>query len=325
MLIIILVNRHKGPSGAVIINDLVQPKIGFENNIKILSWNIGYGGHGKESEFIMDGGKKLLPPSRSIVRKNINAIIDYLTGQKCDIYLLQEVSKKSLLSRNIDILAKIREKFSKYFLLFRPDIASILVPYPLKILHGTLTIAKIKPNKTAIKTLPFDPVPLAGIFNRHYALQINYFDILGKEEKWVIVNLHLAAFDKEGLVRKRQLKMVFDFAQKEYAKGNYVILGGDWNIELVKTNFAHQTDIKYLSWRVPLAKNLLPKKWKLAVDETKPTVRTLNKPYVRGENYTSIIDGFIISPNVEVCNIITDDLNFEFSDHQPILGEFVAK
>ncbi len=35
-------------------------------------------------------------------------------------------------------------------------------------------------------------------------------------------------------------------------------------------------------------------------------------------NYTSVIDGFLVSPNVEIASVKTLDLGFAHSDHNPV-------
>ncbi len=320
-----MVNRNKAPKGAIIISEPDGLSKVLPQTIKISIWNIGYAGLGYESDFIIDGGKNLLPPSKKIVEKNLAAINQQLTKTDADVLLLQEVSYKSFLSLNVDVLTQIVSIFAKFFMIFRPDFSSKGIPYPLKITHGTLTIAKAKPIRTKIISLPFEPKPLAGVFRRHYALQVNYFPIKGKKAQWVIVNLHLAAFDEEGATRQLQLEAVLDFAQQEYAKGNYIILGGDWNMELANSNFPHQTEQKYLFWKINFPKEILPKGWKIGVDKTTPTVRSNQKPYVEGENFTAIIDGFIISPNVKVNKIKTINSKFEYTDHLQINGSFSTK
>jgi hypothetical protein len=39
---------------------------------------------------------------------------------------------------------------------------------------------------------------------------------------------------------------------------------------------------------------------------------------VPGENYVTTIDGYIVSPNVEVLEVNGYDLGFEYTDHQPV-------
>ncbi len=323
--IIVLLNRKIAPKGANIISSPEGLKKTLPQAIKLTTWNIGYAGLGQESDFLIDGGKHLLAPSKKIVQKNLNAIIKQLQQIKVDIFLLQEVSEKSFLSRNVDVLREITSIFMKYFIIFRPDFASIGLPYPFNIKHGTLSLAKAKPALTSIKTLPFEPKPLGGIFHRHYALQINYFDIAGKPTQWVIINLHLAAFDANGNIRQKQFDAVFAFAEQEYEKGNYVILGGDWNMELANSNFPHKTEEKYLFWKIAFPSERLPRDWQIGIDKNNPTVRSNQKPYVKGENYTAIIDGFIASPNVKINDIKTFNNDFKYTDHLPIIGTFSTK
>ena len=48
-----------------------------------------------------------------------------------------------------------------------------------------------------------------------------------------------------------------------------------------------------------------------------PTCRTADIPYTKGVNYTSVLDGFIVSDNVTATaeNI---DADFMYSDHNPV-------
>ena len=45
------------------------------DEIDVLSWNIGYGALGKESDFFMDGGEQTRPDSKSVVEKNMEGIM----------------------------------------------------------------------------------------------------------------------------------------------------------------------------------------------------------------------------------------------------------
>ncbi|MDP8241638.1 MAG: hypothetical protein P9M09_01230, partial [Candidatus Celaenobacter antarcticus] len=71
--------------------------------ITIMTWNLGYGGLGEESNFIADGGKSILPPSKAIVAKNITNITTFIQQNPVNIFLLQEVSKRSRLTYNLDL------------------------------------------------------------------------------------------------------------------------------------------------------------------------------------------------------------------------------
>ena len=52
-----------------------------------------------------------------------------------------------------------------------------------------------------------------------------------------------------------------------------------------------------------------------------PTCRLLNQPYDPSDTAHTqyyVIDGFILSPNVEVKSVSTIDCGFENSDHNPV-------
>ena len=51
---------------------------------------------------------------------------------------------------------------------------------------------------------------------------------MGSDREPVLVNLHLEAYD-DGEGKIAQTNQLRDYIEDEYAKGNYVIAGGDFN------------------------------------------------------------------------------------------------
>ena len=98
-----------------------------------------------------------------------------------------------------------------------------------------------------------------------------------------------------------------------------MVAGGDWNLRLATTDFPYTTEEKKKAWVRDLPADLIPDGWHWAVDSDTPTNRTLDQPYRPGVNYRSVIDGFLVSPNVEVVGVETRDLDFANSDHNPVL------
>jgi endonuclease/exonuclease/phosphatase family metal-dependent hydrolase len=135
---------------------------------------------------------------------------------------------------------------------------------------------------------------------------------------WTIASVHLAAFDEDAAVRTRQLRELLAWAEQEYQRGQFVVLGGDWNLQLAETAFPHSTDERFLFWLFPFPADVLPEGWRIAADANVPSVRTNHQPYVAGDNYVTSIDGFIVSPNVDIRRVAGVDLGFEHSDHQPV-------
>ena len=67
--------------------------------------------------------------------------------------------------------------------------------------------------------------------------------------------------------------------------------------------------------------SMLPDGWHFAYDTATPTCRLDNQPYDAESDATQhyVIDGFILSPNVELTGVQTQDDGFRFSDHNPVL------
>lgn len=324
--LVVWMNRNRPPGDKIsALNHPANLPTKLGATIHIATWNIGYAGLGRLSDFVTDGGKSRFPPSSEAVAENLDAIVETLAETQADIFLLQEVSDKSPLSYWHPVRARIVESLPGRIAFFRSDISSWGLPWPLRIVHGTLTLSNAAPTSKQMVKLLAEPTFLGGIIKRNYGLLVTRFAIEGSRNHWVVVNLHLAAFDPEGATRHKQLEAVLDFAKTEYEKGNYVVLGGDWNLRLLKKEFPHTTDLEQLFWLVDLPEEKLPPGWKTACDKTLPTVRTNYQPYVKGENYTAIIDGFIVSPNVTINSVATTDTGFEHTDHMPVSASFSTK
>ncbi|MEZ4981346.1 MAG: hypothetical protein R2769_07115 [Saprospiraceae bacterium] len=65
-------------------------------------------------------------------------------------------------------------------------------------------------------------------------------------------------------------------------------------------------------------KNVFAEGWTFAYDAKIPTNRKIKEVYQPGTPET-LIDFYLLSPNVKLRNIAGEQLNFEYSDHQPVL------
>ena len=120
--------------------------------------------------------------------------------------------------------------------------------------------------------------------------------------------------------------MLYEYSIKEYEKGNYVVIGGDFN--QCPPNFPpfSLSPVKKLDWN-PLNMNpgLFPEDWLCIYDPIIPTQRAMNVPYDGLHNFRTIIDYFLVSPNVEVLKVKGIHQEFAFSDHQPVLVKIRLK
>lgn len=291
--------------------------------ITVTTWNLGFAALGAEGDAISDGGTHFLPESIAFVQKNVDGIVATLQRLDQDMLMLQEVSRHSLMSLWRPLYDSVAATMPERQIAYRPDVETTLLPWPLAIDHGTVVALKANPRNIEIVPLPLEPDPIMGLIRRRYSLQVTRVPVAGQTSDWVLINLHLSAYDKDGTVRIDQLRTVIDFAQAEYAKGNHVVIGGDWNMVLHDPKLPYTTPQDLLYWVVPLPENTVPENWQVVAGEG-PTVRTTDQPYVEGENYETGIDGFVVSPNVTAASVSILDTRYAFSDHMPVTATFTA-
>jgi endonuclease/exonuclease/phosphatase family metal-dependent hydrolase len=136
---------------------------------------------------------------------------------------------------------------------------------------------------------------------------------------WVVINVHLAAWDADGSLRRQELAFLRDFALNEYHQGYFVVIGGDWNSVLPGIGLdqfpSQDQPSQYLK---DLPQDLFPAEWHWGVPTAHPTNRQINTPYEPGKTYVTVIDGFLVSPNVRIESVAVIPLNFKDSDHEPV-------
>ena len=288
----------------------------------VYSWNIGYAGLGKESDFFMDGGKMVDPPSQEVVEKNLAGIQAFIAGQAADAWLLQEVDVNSDRTENMDQYAALANDFGASAFAYNYKCPFVPIPLPpLGRIEGgitTLTDANISTAERISLPCPFSwPIRAAQIKR---CLLITRLPLADTDKELVLVNLHLEAYD-DGEGKIAQTKLLLQVLQEEYAKGNYVIAGGDFNQSFpgVLDVFPIQDESKWTPGI--LEHSALPEGWRFAYDTSAATCRLLDQPYSEAcQKY--VIDGFILSPNVELVSVETVNLDFQFSDHNPVKLQF---
>ena len=294
----------------------------------VVSWNIGYGSLGKESDFFMDGGQQSRPDNQQTVDKNIAGIIDQLlpdnNGKMVDFMLLQEVdsgSKRSYGVVETDMIADEIGYTSAYALNYKCAFVPVPPTRPLgKVSSGVFTLSgtEVKSADRVALPCPFSwPLSVA---NLKRCLLVTRVPLQDTDKELVMVNLHLEAYD-DGEGKAAQTKVLMDFLKTEYDKGNYVIAGGDFNQTFPGALDKYPVKNAELWTPGVLNESDLPGEgWQFVTDIDTPTCRLLNQPYDPASDATQyyVIDGFIVSPNVRLEEVKTIDAGFEFSDHNPV-------
>jgi endonuclease/exonuclease/phosphatase family metal-dependent hydrolase len=165
------------------------------------------------------------------------------------------------------------------------------------------------------------------IANLKRCLLVSYLPLENSDRQLVLVNLHLEAYD-DGEGKIAQTNQLREFIRGEYEKGNYVIAGGDFN-QVFPGSLERYPNTHTENWEPGvLDASLLPEGWTLACDLSTPSCRLLNQPYDPSDTAGTqhyVIDGLILSPNVELKEVKTLDLGFADSDHNPVHADVVLK
>ncbi len=308
--------------------------IEFDKPLTVLSWNIGYGGLGQYSDFFMDGGKNTKSADEKQVRAYLDGISAGIRENNADLVLLQEVDKNSSRTYGIDERIRLRdgmdcEAFAlNYSCPFVPNPNTLLI-HPLgKINSGLYTMTNdLLIDKAERITLPCPFSWPLRVANLKRCLLVSYLPVEGSDRQLVLVNLHLEAYD-DGEGKIAQTNQLRDFIESEYAKGNYVIAGGDFN-QVFSGSLEKYPNTHPENWEPGvLDEKLLPEGWTLAFDLSTPSCRLLNQPYDPGDAAGTqyyVIDGLILSPNVELKSVETLDAGFAYSDHNPVKIQVVLR
>ncbi|WP_068778730.1 endonuclease/exonuclease/phosphatase family protein [Paenibacillus sp. GM2] len=296
----------------------------------VTTFNIGYAGLDQGQDFFMDGGSMSRSSSRKQTETNLQAITHFLENAGSSFYLLQEVDVDSSRSNHIHEVKQISDMLPSYSYTFAYNYKAPWVPVPIAkpmgaVQSGLLTLSSFHSTSQTRFDLPGKESWPVQLFELDRAFVESRLPVdQGKE--LILVNLHLSAFDKGGKIRKQQLEFLEQYIQREMENDNYLIIGGDWNHALPGTDPAiFETQQAWPEWLQPFPDSFGPSDFKWAVDPDTPSVRTLDTAYHEGVNFLAVIDGFLVSPNVEVVRVTGHDLGFSNSDHNPVTGQFILK
>ncbi len=316
----------------------VQESAQTGEEYSIVTYNIGFGAYSPEYSFFLDSGEMLDGTqvtgiyakglSKEDVQKNTDGAVNTLKGLDADFYFVQEVDVDGDRSYHIDQLAALREALGGDGT-FAENFHSAYLLYPFNDPHGKntagiATFSKVKINSAVRRSYPVD-TGFAKFFDLDRCFSVHRLSVEGGKEL-VLINSHMSAYDEGGTIRAQQLKMLNEVMAEEYAKGNYVIVGGDFNHELADSFGTFPSEQKQPTWAYKLTDEDLTEGFTVAASkEGTGTCRAAEIPYEEGVNYLTVLDGFLVSSNVEVKAVKNVDTGFVYSDHNPVQMTFVLK
>ena len=334
-------------------SSLEEVKVG--DTYKAMSYNIGFGAYSQDFTFFLDTGYDekgkttcghwSTAKDKKTVLFNVDGAIKTTVDENPDFVFFQEVDTKSTRSYRVNQDKKITESYADYDHIHAVNFHSAFLPYPLYDMHGYVnagltTISKYKMQKAERKSYTISS-SLSKLFDLDRCF--SYATVKVDNGKTLyIVNSHMSAYDDGGSIRSKQVQELNDFLAER--TDDYVIIGGDWNHDLLINNPDYAYDatnnrpfsmtLKTPDWlnyyfdedhKSPLIDG-----YRVIASDNSPTCRNNDIQWDPDVTFRCVVDGFIVSSNIEVVNhknIMTKYGNkgldgFAYADHEPAVVEF---
>lgn len=308
----------------------VSSSLPTKTELRALTFNIGYGSYTADYTFFMDGGKSSRAKDQKTVQANLEGVAETTEELAPTIAFYQEVDQDGDRSRHVDEVAFLQNRFSDYSNTYGQNYDSSYLFYPFtepigQAKSGLVTLAQAEISQARRYALPIE-TNFNKFFDLDRAFVVNRIPTENGKEL-IAINLHLSAYTKDPAIQEAQISKLFSVMQKEYDQGNYVIVAGDFNHDLLGNSpevFGNQEE-RY-SWDQSFPEDELPENFSLPkgtiVADKIPSMRNLDIPYDPEKSYVSVIDGFLVSDNIDVKTVQVHDKGFKNSDHNPVTLDF---
>ena len=336
-----------------------QNKVLLDTTYSATTYNIGFGAYSQDFTFFLDTGYDengnetcgyySKAKTKEEVIFNVNGSINTIKELNPDFVLLQEVDIKSTRSHKVNQNEMFVNSLGSYDNVFAYNFDTAYLPYPLYDMHGkslaglsTFSKYKIKEASRVEYTISDS---LSKLFDIDRCFSVSIIEV-ENGKKLYMINSHMSAYDKGGTIREKQIKELNEFLSKCKENGDYVVVGGDFNHDLLTNNpdYSYNQEnrvfnntLKDPDWVASYfdenGKSPLIEGYKVVASDNVPTCRNNDIPYEKGKTYVCAVDGFIVSSNIEIVehyNVETQNGNlnvdgFAYSDHQPAYIEFKLK
>ena len=307
--------------------------VSTDTEYTIVTQNLGFGAYTADFTFFMDGGKQ----SRAVSRESVEACIE--AGAKTvgsldpDFILWQEVDLDSTRSHHTNQYEMLSELFDGYSRNFAKNYDSAYLMYPLTSPHGASKSSLSTFSRFTMTSALRRSLPISESFSKFLDLDRCYSVSrvpVDNGKELIVYNVHSSAYGGSDEIRTAQMTMLLSDMKAEYDSGNYVICGGDFNHDFTGDSTQKlngQESVDY-GWAQPFPDELIPEGISKCTNykdgKTFPSCRNCDIPYAEG-NFTIIVDGFLISDNVECVSVENIVTGFEYSDHNPVCMQFKLK
>lgn len=302
------------------------------DSLSVITYNIGFGAYDPEYTFFLDAGvmkdgKKVTGKlgkarNKDAVVKNTAGAIATLKSNPTDFVMVQEADTDSSRSYRVNQVEQIKKELgSDYAATYGVNFHSAYLMFPLNDPHGQSNAGLVTLSKYGLSSSVRRSYPVSNGFDKFLDLDrcfvVNRVPVGDSGKELVMVNSHMSAYDKGGTIRQKQLEMLNSFMADEYAKGNYVVIGGDFNHDIADSGELFPSEQEYPAWVFKLSEEDIDPNYSFAAATNAPTCRAAEMPYTKGVNFTIVVDGYIVSDNIRVDNVTNIDTDFAYSDHNP--------
>ncbi len=302
--------------------------------LTVVAANLGFGAYGPDFDFFMDGGTGSVAKSAEYAIQNVNGSAQAIEGLDPDFILFQEVDVDGTRSHHVDEYELLREGFPAFASVFAQNYDSAFLAWPPTSPHGANKAGMATFSAFAVEDALRRSLPISESLSKFLDLDRCYSETripTTTGADLVLFNVHLSAYGADASIMEAQRTMLFQDMQRERAAGNHVIAGGDFNHDMIGISnevYGNQTDTD-ASWAKPFDFESVPEGFTIAAKAqidadaftSAATCRDAGRPY-DGANDRWVMDAFIYSDNVECLEQETLDLDFAYSDHNPVYLRF---
>ena len=323
------------------------------------TYNVGFGAYSQDYTFFLDTGYDIdgnetcgyysTARSKDEVLLNINGSVNTIKELDVDFVLLQEVDINSTRSYKVNQNELFINGLVDYDNVFSCNYNTAFLPYPLYDMHGKSCAGISTFSKYKIEEATRIEYTISEGFSKFFdcdrCFSVSKIKVENGKTLY-LVNTHMSAYDKDGIIREKQVEELNAFLKQCKDSNDYVIVGGDFNHDLITynpsydyslTNKPFNNVLKDPDWISPYfgetGKTPLIEGFKVVAADNAPTCRNNDIKWQPDLTYKCVVDGFITSNNIDIktnYNIVTKNGNlgidgFAYSDHQPAYVEFQLK
>ena len=329
----VLIAYHRLGDMDLAVNGRAEGQAAVGTDMSVVTWNVGFGAYEPDYSFFMDGGTQSWAWSKERLDKNLLSIASRLEGLEADFALIQELDADATRTYHVDerayLTAALKEDVYASSFALNYDSPFIMVP-PLQphgaSKSGLMTFSAHGMTSAVRHELPVES-SLMRLLDLDRCYSVSRVSVEDGREL-VLYNLHLSAYTSDGTIATDQLTLLIEDMSREYATGNWCVAGGDFNKDLLGDSSAYfgVKPGEGAHWAQPFpAEMLRDTSLRLVApldeDNPVPTCRDCDTAYRPGQ-FVVVVDGFIVSDNVDVKRCAVAAEGFENSDHNPVIMTF---